>query len=473
MIIVRVFIVSLLIVFQLACNGKAENMVNYIAADTRVYWQLVTLGEDFYLLRHYNKRVGMNDFALCGKEGVYHTVRYGLTEDGSGYRIASSSSPLYCPKHFRGVVRAGNFSRVSMLHGCSKEEVFGNSTDLSCDYRDRKSLKFGMCRADEETGKNVGVLSFKNMEVLVFEDGGVRVSNAPASDFPGETTDVFAVQDEIGQKSFSPALLTGVANGAKNFKKAEDSKIGDKRDDGKVSEVLDRQVLQNDEAKKIGVKALSEKFEDKVQKEEHESLVVSEKKALTHENAGAKVVTDITTRAGLKPGVPEERSFVPQEIDVPSLKGVSGGAGTFDAGSRLRSLDRCFCSSFGGSNCLSRSGGERIVKPISKQQEISQFKNGTEKSLFDSLSVVEANGEKWVLVDARKTFVRTEKALTNMPLGVSNMASNTEKNNAKIDVIKEPTRIILRRSYVTMVSLPERMIIPDRVEFSFSPLFRM
>ena len=67
MIIVRVFIVSLLIVFQLACNGKAENMVNYIAADTRVYWQLVTLGEDFYLLRHYNKRVGMNDFALCGK----------------------------------------------------------------------------------------------------------------------------------------------------------------------------------------------------------------------------------------------------------------------------------------------------------------------------------------------------------------------------------------------------------------------
>ena len=56
------------------------------------------------------------------------------------------------------------------------------------------------------------------------------------------------------------------------------------------------------------------------------------------------------------------------------------------------------------------------MKPISKQQEMSRFKNGTEESLLDSLSVVEANGEKWVLVDARKTFIRTEKALTNMPL---------------------------------------------------------
>ena len=98
---------------------------------------------------------------------------------------------------------------------------------------------------------------------------------------------------------------------------------------------------------------------------------------------------------------------------------------------------------------------------------------------LDVLSPIEEKQGGYVLVEARKKFVRCGKDLVNMrldnniPSGTRELEVRSEKSTASgrenIFMLKTPTSFALGRWYYMMISLPKGMVAPDWVERIYIP----
>ena len=85
-------------------------------------------------------------------------------------------------------------------------------------------------------------------------------------------------------------------------------------------------------------------------------------------------------------------------------------------------------------------------------------------------------GKRWAVVYARKAFVREGGTSTDRQLGGHELVpsfSLRSPEKGACSIYEDETNMILKRCSYTYVSLPDRMVAPEKVECSFVPIFEV
>ena len=467
------------LLFRSVCDVNAVPF-DYKTVECQTYWEVVGESGDLFLLRYYHDSV--SDFALCSDQGVHKIMRFSMAEGGDRVSILMAFSPM------DGVSEARR-----KRFGCEIPRVL--SLRKGGNVNSHPEDMMVACREDAENpGTYVGVIAFGDDGEVKFYPDGRCVACSP---------DEFYIQDREVYEAFRSRVhgKNGDSDRKKDLEKKDLEKAIKKEEVALKPDVLPENVENKNFVNAVKNRGGEDLFAKPGEAPDAASVTPEGENRSSLEGMGSRFavpVADVDPEGeslSVSVGAVGQsavsfagRSYGDYRSDkgvvcagdeggIPSFYSRGNGSASNSAQSSLVPSDWSDRPDFASSPVVSsalflQAGGmgNAVMNP-------SLSMKNREEGLVGISSVIENNGKKFMLVDARKIFVLND-ATTGGELGnasadakeliVPSAGGNARSPEKGFFLSVEPTRVVFGRFYHSYVSLPEGMVAPKRVDLIYT-----